>query len=110
MQSSFPPTSPVPYASPYSQECHDRIPDHRLISEVGPGGDIELRIEQAPIPALQTGDVLVRVEAAPVHSSDLGMLLMAGDIAHAGLAMTTHMDAYPGRVIRASETMAAARK
>lgn len=57
----------------------------RLISEVRPDGDIELRIEQAPIPALKTGELLVRIEAAPIHPSDLGMLLMAGDVARAEL-------------------------
>lgn len=55
----------------------------RLISEVRPDGDIELRIQQAPVPALQAGEVLVRVEAAPIHPSDLGMLLMAGDVTRA---------------------------
>lgn len=55
----------------------------RLMSEVRPDGDVELRIAQAPIPALKAGEVLVRVEAAPIHPSDLGMLLMAGDVARA---------------------------
>jgi NADPH2:quinone reductase len=62
-------------ALPHTARC--------LLSEVQPDGDVELRIEQLPIPALQAGELLVRVDAAPVHPSDLGMLIMAGDVTRA---------------------------
>ncbi len=62
----------------------------RLVSETTSEGMLELRVEKVPIPALQPGELLVRVEAAPLHPSDLGMMIMAGDISRAarvGLAL-----------------------
>ena len=55
----------------------------RLVSEATAEGMIDLRIEEIPIPALQPGQLFVRIDAAPLHPSDLGMMIMAGDVSRA---------------------------
>jgi NADPH2:quinone reductase len=61
------------------------LPDkiRRVVSEVQADGNLSLRIETLPTPALAAGEVLLRVEAAPLHPTDLGQLLLAGDLTRA---------------------------
>lgn len=55
----------------------------RLVSEIVDGDTLELRMEDVALPDLAPNQVLLRVEAAPLHPSDLGMMLMAGDLSRA---------------------------
>ena len=55
----------------------------RLVSEVIEGGLLELRLENVSLPALAPDQVLLRVEAAPLHPSDMGTMLMGGDLSRA---------------------------
>lgn len=55
----------------------------RLATEVRSDDMVELRIEDVGLPRLGAGELLVRVEAAPLHPSDMGSMLMAGDVSQA---------------------------
>ena len=43
------------------------------------GGELELSLVDAPVPAPAPDEVLMRVEAAPINPSDLGLLFGAAD-------------------------------
>jgi NADPH:quinone reductase len=55
----------------------------RLVSQIGDGGMLALRIVEAALPAPQPGEILLEIEAAPLHPSDMGMMLLAADVARA---------------------------
>ncbi|HEX2486606.1 MAG TPA: zinc-binding dehydrogenase [Myxococcota bacterium] len=54
-------------------------------STIKGNGTLELRLEEAPLPALGENDVLVRVEASPINPSDLGLLFGPADMTSARL-------------------------
>jgi NADPH:quinone reductase-like Zn-dependent oxidoreductase len=54
-----------------------------LRSLVTEQGELQLSLEDVPVPSLGPGDVLVRVEAAPINPSDLGLLLAGADVSAA---------------------------
>lgn len=55
----------------------------RLATEIRSDDMVELRIEEVALPMLAAGELLVRVEAAPLNPSDMGSMLMAGDVSQA---------------------------
>jgi NADPH:quinone reductase-like Zn-dependent oxidoreductase len=63
----------------------ESIPDHalELRSLVTPEGQLELSLQEVPVPQPGDEQVLVRVEAAPINPSDLGLLLAGADVATA---------------------------
>jgi NADPH:quinone reductase-like Zn-dependent oxidoreductase len=65
----------------------------QLRSRVRTGGQLELSLVEAPVPACRPDDVLIRVEAAPINPSDLGLLLGPADIG------TARASGSPGRPI-----------
>ncbi len=55
----------------------------QLRSLIRPGGELELSLQELPVPAPGPDEVLVRIEAAPLNPSDLGLLFGAADMATA---------------------------
>ncbi len=52
----------------------------QLRSLIRPGGELELSLQELPVPAPGPDEVLVRIEAAPLNPSDLGLLFGAADM------------------------------
>lgn len=53
------------------------------------GGELQLSLQQAPIPELAADEVLIRIEAAPINPSDLALLLGPADLSTARVGGTT---------------------
>ncbi|MFN3514932.1 MAG: zinc-binding dehydrogenase [Phenylobacterium sp.] len=51
-------------------------------------GEIELSLQEVPVPSPGPGEVLIRVEAAPINPSDLGLLLGPADVSSAAVSGT----------------------
>jgi NADPH:quinone reductase len=55
----------------------------QLRSMVTSGGQLQLSLEDTPVPAPAANEVVVRIEASPINPSDLGLLLGMADLATA---------------------------
>ncbi|MGE3177207.1 MAG: zinc-binding dehydrogenase [Vicinamibacterales bacterium] len=52
----------------------------QLRSLVRASGDLELSLEEVPVPSPGAGEVLVRIQATPINPSDIGLLFGAADM------------------------------
>jgi NADPH:quinone reductase len=55
----------------------------QLRSLITAGGELQLSLEQAPIPEPAADEVLIRIEGAPINPSDLALLLGPADLSTA---------------------------
>src|SRR5688500_17345035 len=60
----------------------------QLRSLITAGGELQLSLEQAPIPEPAADEVLIRIEAAPINPSDLALLLGPADLSTARIGGT----------------------
>lgn len=60
----------------------------QLRSLITAGGELQLSLQQAPIPEPAADEVLIRIEAAPINPSDLALLLGPADLSTARVGGT----------------------
>lgn len=70
----------------------------QLRSLIRPVGELELSLDDVPIPVPQADEVLVRIEAAPLNPSDLGLLFGAADMNTARYSGTASRPVITARV------------
>lgn len=58
----------------------------QLVTTVRKQGELELRLEEAPVPTPGADEVVVRVEASPINPSDLGLLFGPADMSTAAVS------------------------
>jgi NADPH2:quinone reductase len=70
----------------------------QLRSLVRRSGELELSLEDMPVPEPAADEVLVRIEAAPINPSDLGLLFGAADMSTARVAGTAARPVVTARI------------
>jgi len=78
-------------------------------SLVKASGDLELSLEEVPVPAPGAGEVLVRIQATPINPSDIGLLFGAADLASAAQSGTPDRPVIRARIPEAGLRAMAAR-
>ena len=77
------------------------VTTRELRSEVTPGGELRLSIEEREVSSPGPDEVVVRVEAAPVNPADLAALIGLADVA------TLTQDATGDRLVTTAEVTSA---
>jgi NADPH:quinone reductase len=74
----------------------------QLRSLIRANGELEVSLQEVPIPEPAADEVLVRIEATPINPSDLGLLFGAADM---GTAKVTGTSAHPVLTARVPEKL-----
>jgi NADPH2:quinone reductase len=79
----------------------------QLRSLVRSSGELEVSLQEVPVPAPGADEVLVRIEATPINPSDLGLLFGAADLSTLQVAGTFERPVISARIPdKAMKTMA----
>ena len=81
----------------------------QLRSLITAGGELQLSLEQAPIPEPAADEVLIRIEAAPLNPSDLALLLGPADLSTARVGGTSDSPTLTASIPEKAKSMIAGR-
>lgn len=81
----------------------------QLRSLITAGGELQLSLQQAPIPEPAADEVLIRIEAAPINPSDLALLLGPADLSTARVGGTSDNPTLTAAIPEKAKRMTAGR-